>query len=77
MLKRKIGWRYVLNDSFEKYELSDLHTKTIFAETEEELNKKEEEVLEEARKESKFGIDDIMWSDDKEAVWDDYLEKWQ
>ena len=77
MLKRRIGWRNVLNDSFEKYELSDLHTKTIFAETVEELNKKEEEILEEARKESKLGIDDIMWSDDKEAIWDDYLEEWQ
>ena len=77
MLKRKIGWRYVLSGSFEKYELSDLYTKTIFAGTKEELNKKEEEVLEEAKKKSKLGIDDIMWSDDKEAVWDYYLEEWQ
>ena len=49
MLKRKIGWVYVLNSNPAKYEVSDRYSKTIFGETVEELNKEGERILDEAR----------------------------
>lgn len=73
MLKRRIGWVYVLDS--EKYEVSDREYKTIFGRTSEELNKKEEEFLGGLREEHE--IDDIVWSDDVEAVWDECLGEWQ
>lgn len=73
MFKRTIGWVYILN--VKKGTASDRYSETIFGETVEELNKEEERILDEARKSGE--IDDITWSEDKDAKWDELLEEWE
>ena len=73
MLKRTIGWVYILD--VKKGTVSDRCSETIFGETVEELNKEEERILDEARKNGE--IDDITWSEDKDAKWDEFLEEWE
>ena len=75
MLKRRISWVYIL--SVKKYVTSDRQYKTIFAETVEELDEKEYEVLCEARENSKYDMDDICCSLDTKAEWDEFSEEWR
>lgn len=70
-MKRVVSWVYILDckmtENGPKIKYSDVQSKTLFADTHEELDDKMEDFLNDVVRASNYEIDDIAWSRDMEC----------